>query len=67
MQVQGAGDENNATVVTTNPPANTQGKKGDTVTIFARDGKPDDGDDGIFGGPAGQSDKDKKDDEKKKN
>ncbi|OEU94969.1 serine/threonine protein kinase [Streptomyces abyssalis] len=54
VQVQGAADENNATVVTTNPPANTQGKKGDTVTIFARDGQPDDGDDGIFGGPAGQ-------------
>ncbi|MCH6161398.1 Stk1 family PASTA domain-containing Ser/Thr kinase [Streptomyces marispadix] len=58
VQVQGAPDENDATVLTTNPPANTQGKKGDTVTIFAQPGKPgddggDDGDDGIFGGPDG--------------
>ncbi|QPP07704.1 Stk1 family PASTA domain-containing Ser/Thr kinase [Streptomyces bathyalis] len=57
VQVQGAPDENNATVITTNPPANTQGKKGDTITIFARQGQPgdDDGDDGIFGGPDGQA------------
>ncbi|HWM38276.1 MAG TPA: Stk1 family PASTA domain-containing Ser/Thr kinase [Streptomyces sp.] len=61
VQVQGAPDENNATVVTTNPPANTQGKKGDTVTIIARPGKPGDdggqngGDDGgFFGGPIGE-------------
>jgi serine/threonine-protein kinase len=59
VQVQGAPDENNATVVTTNPPANTPGKKGDTVTIIARPGQPGDdggadGDDGIFGGPVGQ-------------
>ncbi|WP_314175971.1 Stk1 family PASTA domain-containing Ser/Thr kinase [Streptomyces winkii] len=58
VQVQGAPDENDATVVTTNPPANTQGKKGDTVTIIARPGQPGDdggadGDDGIFGGPDG--------------
>ncbi|AXK33468.1 Stk1 family PASTA domain-containing Ser/Thr kinase [Streptomyces armeniacus] len=40
VQVQGAPDENNATVITTNPPANTQAKKGDTVTIIARPGPP---------------------------
>ncbi|SCK15153.1 Stk1 family PASTA domain-containing Ser/Thr kinase [Streptomyces sp. WMMB 322] len=61
VQVQGAPDENNATVITTNPPANTQGKKGDTVTILARQGKPgEDGggdDDGFFGGPAGLPDR----------
>ncbi|MFC4495618.1 Stk1 family PASTA domain-containing Ser/Thr kinase [Streptomyces ovatisporus] len=54
VQVRGAPDENNATVVTTNPPANTQGKKGDTVVIFAQPGAPDDGGDGgFFGGPGG--------------
>jgi serine/threonine-protein kinase len=59
VQVQGAPDENDATVITTNPPANTQGKKGDTVTIIARPGQPGDdggdgGDDGgFFGGPVG--------------
>ncbi|WP_181768433.1 Stk1 family PASTA domain-containing Ser/Thr kinase [Streptomyces albidus (ex Kaewkla and Franco 2022)] len=58
VQVQNAPDENNATVVTTNPPANTQGKKGDTITIIARPGQPGGdgggGDDGgfPFGGPS---------------
>ncbi|MGH3309762.1 MAG: Stk1 family PASTA domain-containing Ser/Thr kinase [Streptomyces sp.] len=60
VQVQGAPDEKDATVVTTNPPANTQGKKGDTVTIIARPGGPGEdgggGDDGgFFGGPVGES------------
>ncbi|OEU96111.1 Stk1 family PASTA domain-containing Ser/Thr kinase [Streptomyces oceani] len=40
VEVQGAPDENNSTVVGTNPTANTQAKKGDTVTIIARPGKP---------------------------
>jgi serine/threonine-protein kinase len=57
VQVQGAPDEEDATVVGTNPPANTPGKKGDTVTIIAQPGAPEDGgadgDDGIFGGPDG--------------
>lgn len=52
VKIEGAPDENNATVVTTNPPANTQGKKGDTVTIYARPGKPGEGDPG--GGDNGE-------------
>ncbi|SCK22917.1 serine/threonine protein kinase [Streptomyces sp. WMMB 714] len=55
VEVRNAPDENNATVITTAPAANTQGKKGDTVVIVARPGAPDDGGDdgGFFGGPAG--------------
>ena len=58
VQVQGAPDENNATVVTTSPAANTQGKKGDTVIIIARQGQPGgdggggDGGGFPFGGPS---------------
>lgn len=57
VQVQGAPDENNATVVTTDPPANTQGKKGDTVRIIAVPGKPGEnggGNGGFIGGPGGE-------------
>ncbi|MGW7351397.1 Stk1 family PASTA domain-containing Ser/Thr kinase [Streptomyces sp. NPDC054784] len=46
VEVQGAPDENNATVLTTNPGPNTPAKKGDTVTIIARPGAPG-------GGPGG--------------
>ncbi|UNS97952.1 Stk1 family PASTA domain-containing Ser/Thr kinase [Streptomyces tubbatahanensis] len=44
--------DDNAIVMGTNPPANTQGKKGDKITIMTRPGGPDEGDDGgggIFG------------------
>ena len=53
VQVRDGDDEDNATVVTTNPAANTQAKKGDTVIIFAQPGQGEDGGDGggFFGGP----------------
>ncbi|MCF6524853.1 Stk1 family PASTA domain-containing Ser/Thr kinase [Streptomyces sp. JJ36] len=53
VQVQNAPDENNATVIATNPPAGTQGKKGDTVTIVARPGPPTGGDGGGDAGGGG--------------
>ncbi|WP_031026954.1 Stk1 family PASTA domain-containing Ser/Thr kinase [Streptomyces albus] len=54
-RVQGPQDDN-AIVMGTNPPANSQGKKGDKVTVITRPGGPDEGDGGddddggFFGG-----------------
>lgn len=52
VKIQGPHDEDNATVVTTNPSANSQGKKGDEVTVIAKPGKPE-GDTGQDGGDDG--------------
>jgi eukaryotic-like serine/threonine-protein kinase len=56
VQVRNGDDEDNSTVVTTNPPANTPANQGDTVVIFAQPGQGEDGGDGggfPFGGPSG--------------